>query len=79
MSNIHAFEFNLLGIDGNVCVYIYIYIYIEHGSSAFQADSLPSKPPGKPIYAHICMYIHTHIYMHIYNEKLYIIRIINNI
>ena len=37
----------------------------KHGSSVLQADSLSSKPPGKP-YTHTHTHIHTHIYIHTY-------------
>ena len=46
---------------------------IEPRSPALQADSLPTEPPGKPIYIYIYthIYIYIHIYIHTYIYTLY--------
>ena len=69
MSNIHAFQYNLLGIDGNVCVYMSNMDLLHFRQILYHLSH-----QGSPY-----MLIPVCIYRHTYNEKLYIKRIINNI
>ena len=41
-------------------------IEIECRSPTLEADSLPSEPPGKPIYTHTHVCVHIYIYIHFF-------------
>ena len=46
-------------------IYIHICIYTS-GSPALQAYSLPSEPPGNPIYTHTYLFYHVNLYLFVY-------------